>query len=549
MLQKSYSEGVGAGFQLTENVRFQLAKTRVNDLFIRWLTQPQTQKLVQILIKDAKDGKQNNLIAQPNAFFINKMAMSGVSQSALFSSPNKKSQGPSSPPKTDPFQDLKLRIPEDLSQSLTQSQILQKKCHVEEAKNYELVPQFYFPTQEINLQLQLEQNKIINEIFGKQDFIDAIHFEQITTILCGLCKYLTKILMVAIESNTTKISKSGFLKYWNQHLAQKEPKKRCFQILKKQTNDYIQFEDFKPFMKILLQEHPGLEFLQATPEFQERYADTVIHRIFYHLCRKDNDKITWRDFKQSNLFDVLDLVGKEEDINKIRQYFSYEHFYVIYCKFWELDGDHDFHISKEDFSRYSSHGLSRKVVDRIFDQIPRRFRSQIDQKMSYEDFVYFIQCEEDKTTIQSIEYWFKVIDLDNNGIITGFEMDYFYEELKQRMDYLNHEPILFQDFVCQMVDLLHPDNDILFKLNHFKQNLTVCGVFFNFLTNLNKLVAYENRDPFQVRNDIVDHPDFNDWDRFAFQEYVRLAMEEENQEQGEVFEGDNIWDNDDSKQL
>jgi serine/threonine-protein phosphatase 2A regulatory subunit B'' len=63
----------------------------------------------------------------------------------------------------------------------------------------------------------------------------------------------------------------------------------------------------------------------------------------------------------------MEVVDKEEDINKIRLYFSYEHFYVIYCKFWELDNDHDFHISKEDFQRYSGHGLSRKVVDRIFE--------------------------------------------------------------------------------------------------------------------------------------------------------------------------------------
>jgi serine/threonine-protein phosphatase 2A regulatory subunit B'' len=36
--------------------------------------------------------------------------------------------------------------------------------------------------------------------------------------------------------------------------------------------------------------------------------------------------------------------------------------------------------------------------------------------------------EEDKTTIPSIEYWFKILDLDDNGIITGYEMNYFYEE-------------------------------------------------------------------------------------------------------------------------
>ena len=36
------------------------------------------------------------------------------------------------------------------------------------------------------------------------------------------------------------------------------------------------------------------------------------------------------------------LVDVEEDINKVLKYFSYEHFYVIYCKFWELDTDHGY---------------------------------------------------------------------------------------------------------------------------------------------------------------------------------------------------------------
>jgi serine/threonine-protein phosphatase 2A regulatory subunit B'' len=48
--------------------------------------------------------------------------------------------------------------------------------------------------------------------------------------------------------------------------------------------------------------------------------------------------------------------------------------------------------------------------------------------MGYEDFVYFMLCEEDKSTIQSLNYWFRVIDLDDNQIITPQEMDYFYEE-------------------------------------------------------------------------------------------------------------------------
>jgi len=33
---------------------------------------------------------------------------------------------------------------------------------------------------------------------------------------------------------------------------------------------------------------------------------------------------------------------------KVLDYFSYEHFYVLYCKFWELDADHDFLLDRDD---------------------------------------------------------------------------------------------------------------------------------------------------------------------------------------------------------
>ena len=53
---------------------------------------------------------------------------------------------------------------------------------------------------------------------------------------------------------------------------------------------------------------------------------------------------------------VLQEIEREEDINQVREYFSYEHFYVIYCKFWELDADHDLLIDAEDLAKYSEHG-------------------------------------------------------------------------------------------------------------------------------------------------------------------------------------------------
>lgn len=173
--------------------------------------------------------------------------------------------------------------------------------------------------------------------------------------------------MVKVGSDH-KLTRQVLHKLWDESDYQRiTPKRRLFNLIAKVGATHITPEDFKPMFSYLLQKHPGLEFLQQTPEFQERYADTVVMRIFYSLDANDDGKITFRDFKNSNLFDVLFQVASEEDINKVRQYFSYEHFYVLYCRFWELDTDHDFLIDKEDFSRYEGHALSRKAVDRIFD--------------------------------------------------------------------------------------------------------------------------------------------------------------------------------------
>lgn len=53
---------------------------------------------------------------------------------------------------------------------------------------------------------------------------------------------------------------------------------------------------------------------------------------------------------------VIQLLEEEEDINQIMAYFSYEQFYVIYCKFWELDRDHDLFIDQQDLARHNDHG-------------------------------------------------------------------------------------------------------------------------------------------------------------------------------------------------
>ena len=49
-------------------------------------------------------------------------------------------------------------------------------------------------------------------------------------------------------------------------------------------------------------------------------------------------------------------------------FFSYEHFYVIYCKFWELDKDHDLFIDREDLARHNDHGWQPTLYESEHDR-------------------------------------------------------------------------------------------------------------------------------------------------------------------------------------
>jgi len=53
----------------------------------------------------------------------------------------------------------------------------------------------------------------------------------------------------------------------------------------------------------------------------------------------------------------------------------------------------------------------------------------------------------------SVEYWFRCMDLDGDGIISMYEMEFFYEEQVEKMEMLGIETLPFQDCLCQVCHL------------------------------------------------------------------------------------------------
>ncbi|CAH6777488.1 Ppp2r3b [Phodopus roborovskii] len=343
---------------------------------------------------------------------------------------------------------------------------------------------------------------------------------------CGCPLYWKAPLFYAAGGGRTgSVSLQAFVAMWrNVLLTCHDDSARFLQLLQAPGATGLAQEDLVPFLQDVVNTHPGLSFLKEAPEFHSQYITTVIQRLFYTVNRSWSGRITCAELRRSSFLQAVSSLEAEPNVNRLTGFFSYAHFYVIYCKFWELDTDHDLVIDREDLGRHGDGAISSRMIDRIFSGAVTRARKAQDGKLSYADFVWFLISEEDKTTPTSVEYWFRCMDLDGDGVLSMFELEFFYEEQARRMEARGVEPLPFRDLACQVLDMVQPRVPGRITLPDLKRS-PLAAAFFDAFVNVEKFLEREqwagpapDADP--------TGPKLSDWERYAAEEYESLVAEE-----------------------
>lgn len=330
------------------------------------------------------------------------------------------------------------------------------------------IPRFYFPknqtfksTEENDSARKLVRN--VRRIFAEND--DIIHVEQFAPICELLLEVSPGDLFAHVffySTNEGENVKAGrtlswqqFEPFFQQYMVPNPPITRLFHLLRnpvfnKQAEQRMHLipSDFSPLLQVLLDMHEGLAFLKATPAFQDKYAQTVILRIFFSCtgyilrARSSNSStsippnhmaLNHREFLNRKIGQILlQLPTYENFPNEETHFFSYEQFYVIYVHFWELDSDHDFEI------KLNQMGFTEYCMQRIKQELKPYSKTDNEPAgelvLDYNNFVQlFLAVNDPSDCYGSFEFWWQLFTPEKTGFIHLPTLKQFWNSLQQQI--------------------------------------------------------------------------------------------------------------------
>ncbi|XP_066562902.1 serine/threonine-protein phosphatase 2A regulatory subunit B'' subunit beta isoform X2 [Amia ocellicauda] len=521
-------------------------KMKVDELFLNWLSETTTQLMLKDYLKRIKNGERIETVVDHSKD--NRRSFCSENKNNVRSKKivAEKAVSPLSPPSSPPSA-LTTALPSGncgsprvgsnvraIRRSIGTKLAQVKKEEPITPALSESIPKFFFPRGRPKANLNVDTLISRIEKAFSQFPNERATIEDMGKVAkaCECPLYWKAPLFCAAGGDRTGfVSVHKFIAMWRKTLQTcHDDASKFVHLLAKPGCNYLEQEDFIPFLQDVVNTHTGLRFLREASDFHSRYITTVIQRIYYNVNRSWTGKITCSELRKSSFLQNVALLEEEEDVNQLTEYFSYEHFYVIYCKFWELDTDHDLYIDQKDLARHNDHAISHKMIERIFSgAVTRGRKSRKEGKMSYADFVWFLISEEDKKTATSIEYWFRCMDLDGDGVLSMYELEFFYEEQCQKLENMAIEPLTFEDCLCQMLDLVKPESEGKITLHDLKR-CKLSHTFFDTFFNIEKYLDHEQKDPFSVDAE-TEGQEMSDWEKYAAEEYDILVAEEAANEQ------------------
>ncbi|XP_075223773.1 serine/threonine-protein phosphatase 2A regulatory subunit B'' subunit gamma-like isoform X2 [Lycorma delicatula] len=251
---------------------------------------------------------------------------------------------------------------------------------------------------------------------------------------------------------------------------------------------YLRESDLESYILELIPTLPQLDGLEKS--FHSFYVCTAVRKFIFFLDPLRTGRVRIQDILACSFLDDL-LELRDEDLPKDLQevnWFSAPSALRVYGQYLNLDKDHNGMLSKEELAGYGTGTLTGVFLDRVFQEC-----LTYDGEMDYKTYLDFVLALENRHEPQALHYLFRILDINGQGYLDTFCLNYFFRAIQEQMRKHGQEPVSFHDIKDELFDMIKPvcpTKITLQDLFNSGQGETLVSI----LIDLNGFWTYENRE-------------------------------------------------------
>ena len=174
--------------------------------------------------------------------------------------------------------------------------------------------------------------------------------------------------------------------------------------------------------------------------------------FLFFLDPSRRGKIRIRDLIKSPILDdLLALRQALPEEEHLGNWFSPSSAKRVYGLYLQLDMDGNGMLSQRELLQYEGAYLTDVFVNRVFEEC-----QTYDGEMDFKSFLDFVIAMENRSSKQSMQYFFRLLDLCRNGSIGQFEIQYFFKHVRQALVDNGHPPVDVEDVQDEVFDMVRP---------------------------------------------------------------------------------------------
>jgi Ca2+-binding EF-hand superfamily protein len=248
---------------------------------------------------------------------------------------------------------------------------------------------------------------------------------------------------------------------------------------------YIKESGLESYINELIPTLVQLKGLDST--FLPFYVCTAVRKFFFFLDPNRTGRIKILDILSCGFIDdLLDL--REDEPPRDSNWFSFQSTMRVYGNYLNLDQDHNGMLSKKEIMNWNNGSLTETFVNRMFQEY-LTFSGEID----YRTYLDFVLAMENRREPQSVQYFFRILDINQKGYLDSFCLHYFFKDILKFLRKQGMDNILFDDVKDEIYDMVKPKDPFKITLQDLIRSR--CGdVVVSILTDFNGFWMYENRE-------------------------------------------------------